>query len=72
MDAEGNFDIFGAKSVSIRSQEDINFRADRDVVMEAGRNIVIKAAKDFVPDPTGLGTISAPGAGLGGDITIEA
>ena len=72
MDAEGNFDIFSAKSVSIRSQEDINFRADKDIIMEAGQNIIIKAAKDNVPGPAGIGVIGAPGAGLGGDITIEA
>lgn len=51
MDADGNFDIFGAKSVSVRSQEDINLRADNDIVMEAGRNVMIKAAADKIPLP---------------------
>lgn len=78
MDAEGNFDIFGAKSVSVRAQEDINFRADNDIVMEAGRNIVIKAAADKIPVPA-EGAVPIPGGqvgpplvGDGGGVTIEA
>lgn len=70
MDAEGNFDIYAAKSMSIRSVEDINFRADNDIIMEAGRNIIIKAAKDKLPVETAA--VGAPGAGEGGDIIIEA
>jgi hypothetical protein len=77
MDAEGNFDIYAAKSMSVRSVEDINFRADNDINIEAGRNIVIKAAKDKVPVPdTGIpietAEVGAPGSGDGGDIIIEA
>jgi hypothetical protein len=43
MDADGNVDIFGAKSMSVRSQEDINLRADRNINIEAGQNINTKA-----------------------------
>lgn len=73
MDAEGNFDVFAAKSVSIRSQEDINYRADRDFNIEAGRNINIKAAKDYL-GALGTGAV-APGPGLGiegGNIIVQA
>ena len=71
MDAEGNFDIFSAKSVSVRSQEDINFRADRDVNIEAGRNIRMKATNDFIG--TTDGTVGAEDEGTGGgNIRMEA
>jgi len=75
MDAEGNFDVFGASSVSIRAQTDINLRADNNVNIEAGKNITMKAAKDrLTPDegsfPTGA--VGQPGEGEGGDIIIEA
>lgn len=77
MDAEGNFDVFSAANVSIRSQNDINFRADNNIVMEAGSNITIKAAADKLPIPeTGIpidtGAVGVPGAGDGGNIIIEA
>lgn len=75
MDAEGNFDIFGASSVSVRSLEDINLRADQDVNIEAGRNITIKAAKDRLArelDPIPTAAVGQPGEGEGGDIIIEA
>ena len=77
MDAEGNFDIFGAKNVSVRSQVDINLRADNDIVMEAGRNITIKAAADKLPVPeSGIpietGAVGPPLVGEGGEIIIEA
>lgn len=68
MDAEGNFDIFAAKSISMRSQEDINFRADRNINIEAGQNIYMKAAKDTDVD---LGIVGE-GNGIGGDIYIQA
>lgn len=71
MDAEGNFDIFAAKSVSVRSQEDINFRADRDVNVEAGRNIKMKATNDFIGSTDG--TVGAEDEGTGGgNIRFEA
>lgn len=77
MDALGNFDVFSAADVSIRSQNDINFRADNDIVMEAGRNITIKAAADKLPVPeSGIpidtGAIGPPIVGEGGEIIIEA
>ena len=75
MDAEGNFDIFGASSVSVRSLEDINLRADQDVNIEAGRNITIKASKDRLTrelDPIPTAAVGQPGEGEGGDIIIEA
>ena len=77
MDQEGNFDVFSAKSVSIRSLEDINLRADNDVNIEAGRNLLLKAAADKIPVPdTGIpietGAVGAPLVGDGGDIIIEA
>ena len=78
MDQEGNFDIFGAKSVSVRSQEDINLRADNDIVMEAGRNVMIKAAADKIPIPAdgalpiAGGQVGPPLVGDGGEVVIEA
>jgi hypothetical protein len=75
MDAEGNFDIFGASSVSVRSLEDINLRADNNVNIEAGKNVTIKAAKDGLPreiDPIPTPAVGQPGEGEGGDIIIEA
>lgn len=71
MDADGNFDIFAAKSVSIRSQEDINYRADRDINIEAGRNINIKARNDFIDSDDG--SIGGEDAGTsGGNIVVQA
>ncbi len=77
MDAEGNFDIYAAQSMSIRSVKDINFRADCDINIEAGRNILIKAAADKLPVPeTGIpletASVGPPLVGEGGDIIIEA
>lgn len=77
MDALGNFDIYAAQSVSVRSVKDINFRADNDINIEAGRNILIKAAADKLPVPdTGIpietGAVGPPTVGEGGDIIIEA
>ena len=77
MDAQGNFDIYAAQSMSIRSVKDINFRADQDIIIEAGRNILIKAAADKLPIPdTGIpietAAVGPPTVGEGGDITIEA
>jgi phage baseplate assembly protein gpV len=71
MDAEGNFDIFAAQSVSIRSQRDINLRADRDLVMEAGRNVKMKAANDFTGSTDGSVGEEDSGEG-GGNIRMEA
>lgn len=68
MDEEGNFDVFAAKSVSIRSQEDINLRADRDVNIEAGRDLRLKASQDYV----GKQDVAAPFGGSGGNILVEA
>jgi hypothetical protein len=70
MDADGNVDIFGAKSMSVRALEDINFRADRDVNIEAGRNVNLKAAKDHTGTPGS--DIGSEGSGQGGDIKIRA
>lgn len=67
LDADGNVDIFSAKSISMRSQEDINLRADKNVNIEAGQNISIKAAKDSNSD----GKIVGEGSGDGGDIFIQ-
>ena len=39
----GKIEMWGADSISVRSEKDINFRADRDMNIEAGRNINIKA-----------------------------
>lgn len=77
MDADGNFDIFGAKSVSVRSQEDVNLRADNDINIEAGRNLTLKAAADKIAVPAGeapiqTGAVGPPLVGEGGDIIIEA
>ncbi len=77
MDALGNFDIYAAQSMSIRSVKDINFRADCDINIEAGRNVLIKAAADKLPVPeTGIpietAAVGAPLVGEGGEIIIEA
>lgn len=77
MDAAGNFDIYAAQSMSVRSVKDINFRADNDINIEAGRNVLIKAAADKLPIPdTGIpietAAVGAPLVGEGGDIIIEA
>jgi len=71
MDAEGNFDIFAAQSVSVRSHRDINLRADRDVNIEAGRNIRMKATNDFIGSTDGSIGAEDEGDG-GGNIRIEA
>lgn len=70
MDADGNFDVFAAKSVSIRSLEDINYRADRDINLEAGRDINLKARKDYLGSTDG--SVGGEGAGSGGNITLQA
>lgn len=70
MDAEGNVDVFGAKSFSVRAQEDINLRADRDVNIEAGRDLNIKAAKDYKGSTDG--SVLGEGEGQGGKIRIRA
>jgi hypothetical protein len=69
MDAEGNVDVFGAKSFSVRAQEDINLRADRDVNIEAGRDLNIKAAKDYKNVTNG--SVGKSGNESGGNLTIE-
>ena len=70
LDADGNVDIFSAKSMSIRSQEDINFRADKDINIEAGNNINLKAAMDW-SGSSGI-EIAGESAGSGGNIKIQA
>lgn len=52
MDQQGDIDIFGAASISMRAQYDINIRADRNVNIEAGQNIYMKAAKDTTTSTT--------------------
>jgi len=69
MDSDGNVDIFGAKSFSVRAQEDINLRADRDVNVEAGRNLNLKASKDHKGGTDG--SVGSEGSGSGGDVNIE-
>lgn len=86
MDENGNIDIFGAGSISMRAQTDINFRADRNVNIEAGQNIFMKAAMDTVTSTTSftydVNNIPMPstipyykyvgqGAGEGGNIIIQ-
>lgn len=68
MDANGNVDVFGASSISVRSGEDINFRADRNINIEAGNDIHIKASKDY----SGTDYVASPFGGSGGNIKIEA
>jgi len=68
MDEDGNVDIFSAESISARSKKDINFRADRDINIEAGQNINVKAAMDTDAE----GGYVGEGAGLGGDIKVQA
>lgn len=67
LDKEGNVDIFGAQSISMRAQKNINLRADGDINIEAGNNVNIKAAKDSKD-----GEIVGEGEGSGGIVVIEA
>lgn len=48
MDADGNVDVFGAKSFSVRAEEHINMYADKNIYMEAGQNIFMKAATEDI------------------------
>lgn len=68
MDEDGNVDIFGAESMSVRTQKNINFRADKDIIMEAGQNIYMKAAKDTDAELKIVGE----DAGEGGNIHFHA
>lgn len=68
MDADGNVDIFGAESISMRTQKDFNLRADGNINMEAGKNVNIKAAQDTDAE----GKIVGEGDGEGGDIFVQA
>ena len=68
MDEEGRVDIFGAASMSVRSQENINFRADKDIILEAGQNIYMKAAKDTDAELNIVGE----DMGIGGNIEFHA
>lgn len=68
----GNVDVYGAESMSIRSELDINIRADRDLNLEAGQNINIKAAKSYREASEGQSAIIAEGTGAGGNISIHA
>lgn len=52
MDKTGNIDIFGANSISMRSQQDFNIRADGNINLEAGQNVFIKAAMDTTSTTT--------------------
>jgi hypothetical protein len=40
--AEGKIELWGADSISMRSEKDFNIRADRDINIESGRHINIK------------------------------
>jgi len=70
MDADGNVDVFAAKSITMRAEEDFNIRADRNITMEAGQNIYMKAAKDHNGN-AGENPVGED-AGQGGDIYFEA
>lgn len=63
----GHIDVYGADSISARSEKDINLRADRDINMEAGRNVKLRTSKDW-KDGEG---IESEGQGQGGNIDIE-
>lgn len=67
MDADGNVDIFGAESISMRTQKDFNLRADGNVNIEAGQNINMKAAQD-----SDGSAIVGEGSGTGGNINLQA
>jgi len=70
MDKDGNVDVFSAKSITMRAEEDFNIRADRNITMEAGQNIYMKAAKDH--NGTAGENPVGEDAGAGGDIYFEA
>ena len=40
--ANGKIELWGADSISMRSEKDFNIRADRDINIESGRHINIK------------------------------
>ena len=71
LDTNGNIDVFGAGSGSLRFQQDFNIRADRDVNIEAGRNINIKATKGYSSATGSGGAIGGDKQGAGGDINIQ-
>lgn len=68
MDADGNVDIFGAESISMRTQKDFNVRADGDINLEAGQNVNVKASQNIDAE----GKFVEEGTGLGGNINLHA
>jgi hypothetical protein len=68
MDEEGNVDIFGAKSISMRTEQDFNLRADGNINIEAGQNIKMKAAQNTDEN----NKIVDEGTGVGGNIYMQA
>lgn len=71
LDADGRIDVYGAETMSVRSERDFVVRADRDIVMEAGRNVSIKANRDWQENATGS-QHAGETAGEGGMITLHA
>jgi hypothetical protein len=55
----GKIEMWGADSISVRSEKDINFRADRDINIESGRNINIKthSTKSTTPETQPKSTV---------------
>ena len=47
LDENGNIAIYGAKSVSVRAEEDINLAANRNINLEAQGSVNIKAGADL-------------------------
>ena len=68
MDDSGNFEVFGANSMSLRTNGDFNLRADRNINLEAGANINMVATKTH---KEGIGK-GATEDGIGGSVNISA
>lgn len=71
MDEFGRIDIYGAETMSVRSEKDFVVRADRDIVMEAGRDVSIKANRDWKESESGT-QHAGEVKGEGGNIILHA
>lgn len=71
MDEFGRIDIYGAETMSVRSEKDFVVRADRDIIMEAGRDVSIKANRDWKENQTGT-QHAGETKGEGGNIILHA
>ena len=76
LDKNGNINVFGEGSMSLRSKGDFNLRADKNVNIEAGNDVNIKAAGDndaggYKGIASKLGGLGIPPLGVGGSVRIH-